>query len=274
MVRTLRDGSTVVVVPPRLDVSPFSVPFLLNASSLMLVAGGVFSAVEASKNRAWAPAASAAAAAASAASAAAAPRAGGLLDRAGWLALGAGCAGIAFAATNSTTARDNVRRTMRLTTGIDYLVLDAEYPGILAFMYACAVVPLGTTIEPCALGHCAVDVATTAAALALPPLLAATAGVRALRPGRTERLDAAEMRRWAALGHQPPQEALKACAFGIAIKLLSLFVPPRTFVITPSRWFWEPREESDEERRNKLRRRRWLHQYDDDEENDQKHDRV
>lgn len=120
-VRTLRDGSTVVVVPPRLDVSPFSVPFLLNASSLMLVAGGVFSAVEASKNRAKAPAASAAAA----------PRAGRLLDRVGWLALGAGCAGIAFAATNSTTARDNVRRTMRLTTGIDYLhvLVDAENSG-------------------------------------------------------------------------------------------------------------------------------------------------
>ena len=221
--------------------------------------------MEASKNRAKAPAASAAAA----------PRAGGLLDRVGWLALGAGCAGIAFAATNSTTARDNVRRTMRLTTGIDYLhvLVDAENPGILAFMYACAVVPLGMTIEPSAVGHCAADVATTAAALALPPLLAATAGVRALRPGRTEHLDAAEVRRWAALGHHLPQEALEACAFGIAIKLLSLFVPPRTFVITPSRWFWEPREESDEERRKKLRRRRWLHQY-DDEENDQKHDRV
>lgn len=133
-------------------------------------------------------------------------------------------------------------------------------------MYACAVVPLGMTIEPSAVGHCAADVATTAAALALPPLLAATAGVRALRPGRTEHLDAAEMRRWAALGHHLPQEALEACAFGIAIKLLSIFVPPRTFVITPSRWFWEPREESDEERRKKLRRRRWLHQYDDDEE--------
>ena len=254
VLRTLRDGSTVLVVPPRDDMSLASPPFVLHAASMLLLSCAAPFAAEA-----WVIPAGAAPAALP-------PRSGRLRHRAGWLALGAGCTGIAAALVRSHTVHGNVRRAFTYRAAIDSMVLDSEYPGTMAFMYALVFIPVGIFIEPAAALNTVADAVTTGAALALPPLLAATSAARALRIGPTEATDAAELRRWAALGALRPKAQHMLAFSAVAIKLLSLFVPPRTFLMPPPRpWFSnEERTKEAEERREQRKRRRWLHNYDDE----------
>ena len=254
VLRTLHDGSTFVVVPARADISPFSPPFMLHAASILVMNCALPRPPEAGT----VPAA--------AAPAVLPPRSGRLPHRAGWLALGAGCAGITAALVRSHTVRGNVRRALTYTTALDTFILDNESPGLTSFMYALVFIPAGIMIEPMAAYNFVADAATTAAALALPPLLAATSVSRALRIEPTERLDATELRRWAALGALRPGVEHVIGLAAVGIKLLSLFVPPRTFLMPPPRpwFFYDERSKEEDKRRKRGKRRRWLHNYDDE----------